>query len=147
MYAIIEAVEPHMPVDKPRYLMGVGTPSNIIEAVARGVDFFDCVMPARNARHGKLFTWAGALNLKNERFKLDERPIDPHCGCPVCRNFSRAYLRHLFVAGEMLAMRLAVMHNLYFYNDLVRRVREALDQGQFAAFRAEYSEKLAGRAD
>lgn len=147
MYAIIEAVEPHMPVDKPRYLMGVGTPSNIIEAVARGVDFFDCVMPARNARHGKLFTWEGALNLKNERFKLDERPIDPHCDCPVCRNFSRAYLRHLFVAGEMLAMRLAVMHNLYFYNDLVRRIRESLDEGRFAGFRAEYSEKLAGRAD
>ena len=147
MYDIIDAVEPHMPADKPRYLMGVGTPSNIIEAVARGVDFFDCVMPARNARHGKLFTWEGALNIKNERFKLDERPIDPGCDCPVCRNFSRAYLRHLFVAGEMLAMRLAVMHNLYFYNDLVRRIRDALDAGQFAAFRAEYSEKLSGRAD
>ena len=147
MYSIIEAVEPHMPADKPRYLMGVGTPSNIIEGVARGIDFFDCVMPARNARHGKLFTWEGAINLKNERFKLDERPIDPHCDCPVCRNFSRAYLRHLFVAGEMLAMRLAVMHNLYFYNDLARRIREALDAGQFAAFRAEYSAKLAGRAD
>ncbi len=136
-----------MPEDKPRYLMGVGTPSNIIEAVARGVDFFDCVMPARNARHGKLFTWEGSLNLKNERFKLDQRPIDPRCDCPVCRNFSRAYLRHLFVAGEMLAMRLAVMHNLYFYNSLMARIRDALDGGQFAAFRAEYSEKLAGRAD
>lgn len=147
MYSIIEAVEPHMPEDKPRYLMGVGTPSNIIEAVARGVDFFDCVMPARNARHGKLFTWEGSLNLKNERFKLDQRPIDPRCDCPVCRNFSRAYLRHLFVAGEMLAMRLAVMHNLYFYNSLMARIRDALDGGQFAAFRAEYSEKLAGRAD
>ena len=147
MYSIIEAVEPHMPEDKPRYLMGVGTPSNIIEAVARGVDFFDCVMPARNARHGKLFTWEGSLNLKNERFKLDQRPIDPRCDCPVCRNFSRAYLRHLFVAGEMLAMRLAVMHNLYFYNSLMARIRDALDGEQFAAFRAEYSEKLAGRAD
>ena len=136
-----------MPADKPRYLMGVGTPSNIIEGVARGIDFFDCVMPARNARHGKLFTWRGALNIKNERFKLDERPIDPDCGCPVCRSFSRAYLRHLFVAGEMLAMRLAVMHNLYFYNDLVRCIREALDIGQFPAFRAEYSQRLAGRAD
>ncbi len=145
MYEIIDAVEPHMPVDKPRYLMGVGTPSNIIEAVARGVDFFDCVMPARNARHGKLFTWRGALNIKNERYKLDERPIDPQCDCPVCRNFSRAYLRHLFVAGEMLAMRLAVMHNLYFYNELTRRIREALDNGCFAQFRAEYSERLAGR--
>ena len=146
MYEIIDAVEPYMPVDKPRYLMGVGTPSNIIEAVARGVDFFDCVMPARNARHGKLFTWEGTLNMKNEKHKLDERPIDPHCDCPVCRNFSRAYVRHLFVAGEMLGMRLAVMHNLYFYNELTRRIREALDNGVFAEFRAEYSEKLAGKA-
>ena len=123
MYRIIEAVEPHMPVDKPRYLMGVGTPSNIIEAVARGVDFFDCVMPARNARHAKLFTWGGAMNIKNEKYKLDQRPIDPQCDCPVCRNYSRAYLRHLFVAGEMLAMRLAVMHNLYFYNQLTAWMR------------------------
>ena len=146
MYEIIDAVEPYMPVDKPRYLMGVGTPSNIIEAVARGVDFFDCVMPARNARHGKLFTWEGTLNMKNEKHKLDERPIDPHCDCPVCRNFSRAYVRHLFVAGEMLGMRLAVMHNLYFYNELTRRIREALDNGVFAEFRAEYSEKLSGKA-
>ena len=147
MYRMIETVEPHMPTDKPRYLMGVGTPSNIIEGVARGIDFFDCVMPARNARHGKLFTWEGAINLKNERFKLDEGPIDPHCDCPVCQNFSRAYLRHLFVSGEMLAMRLAVMHNLYFYNDLVRRIRDALDAGQFNPFREEYSQRLAGRAE
>lgn len=145
MYGIIDAVEPHMPKDKPRYLMGVGTPSNIIEAVARGVDFFDCVMPARNARHAKLFTWSGALNIRNEKYKLDERPIDPDCDCPVCRSFSRAYLRHLFAAEEMLAMRLAVLHNLYFYNKLAERIRQALDAGQFAAFRAEYSEKLAGR--
>ena len=145
MYDIIDAVEPHMPVDKPRYLMGVGTPSNIIEAVARGVDFFDCVMPARNARHAKLFTWSGALNIRNEKYKLDERPIDPDCDCLVCRNFSRAYLRHLFAAGEMLAMRLAVLHNLYFYNKLAQRIRDALDNGVFAAFREEYSEKLAGR--
>ena len=145
MYDIIDAVEPHMPVDKPRYLMGVGTPSNIIEAVARGVDFFDCVMPARNARHAKLFTWSGALNIRNEKYKLDERPIDPDCDCPVCRNFSRAYLRHLFVAEEMLAMRLAVLHNLYFYNKLAQRIRDALDSSVFAAFREEYSEKLAGR--
>ena len=142
MYRIIEAVEPHMPADKPRYLMGVGTPSNIIEGVARGIDFFDCVMPARNARHAKLFTWSGSLNIKNEKYKLDERPIDPACGCPVCRSFSRAYLRHLFVAGEMLAMRLAVMHNLYFYNELTRRIREALDQGRFQEFRDTYSRKL-----
>lgn len=145
MYDIIDQVEPHMPQDKPRYLMGVGTPSNIIEAVARGVDFFDCVMPARNARHGKLYTWEGAINIKNEKHKLDGGPIDPACGCPVCRSFSRAYLRHLFAAEEMLAMRLAVLHNLYFYNTLAQRIREALDNGTFAAFRAEYSEKLARR--
>ena len=145
MYDIIDAVEPHMPEDKPRYLMGVGTPSNIIEAVARGVDFFDCVMPARNARHGKLFTWQGALNIKNEKYKTDPLPIDPECSCPVCRNFSRAYLRHLFTAGEMLGMRLAVMHNLWFYNELARRIREALDEGTFDQFRAEYSGRLAGR--
>ena len=142
MYDIIDTVEPHMPVDKPRYLMGVGTPSNIIEAVARGVDFFDCVMPARNARHGRLYTWEGSINIKNEKYKLDDRPIDPTCDCPACQSFSRAYLRHLFVAGEMLAMRLAVMHNLHFYNTLMARIREALDSGTFSAFRSEYSEKL-----
>ena len=146
MYDIIDAVEPHMPADKPRYLMGVGTPSNLIEGVARGIDFFDCVMPARNARHGKLFTWNGWINIKNERYKLDPLPIDPDCQCPACRSFSRAYLRHLFVAGEMLAMRLAVLHNLYFYNQLVQRIRDALDAGVFAAFRGEYSEKLSQRA-
>ena len=143
MYEIIDAVEPYMPADKPRYLMGVGTPSNIIEGVARGVDFFDCVMPARNARHGKLFTWSGTLNIKNAKYKLDESPIDPACDCPVCRNFSRAYLRHLFTAEEMLAMRLAVMHNLYFYNKLTERIRDSLDNGCFDAFREEYSKKLA----
>ena len=146
MYDIIDAVEPYMPQDKPRYLMGVGTPSNIIEGVARGVDFFDCVMPARNARHGKLFTWSGSINLKNEKYKLDGRPIDEGCDCPTCRNFSRAYLRHLFKADEMLALRLAVMHNLYFYNKLAERIRGALDAGDFAAFCAEYSEKLGERA-
>ena len=143
MYEIIEAVEPYMPKDRPRYLMGVGTPSNIIEGVARGVDFFDCVMPARNARHGRLFTWEGAINIKNAKYERDESPIDPTCQCPVCRRYSRAYLRHLFKAEEMLAMRLAVMHNLYFYNELMRRIREALDEDRFDAFRAEYSEKLA----
>ncbi len=146
MYEIIDAVEPYMPQHKPRYLMGVGTPGNIIESVARGVDFFDCVMPARNARHGKLFTWSGTVNLKNECYKLDERPLDEQCDCPVCRNFSRAYLRHLFKADEILALRLAVMHNLYFYNKLMERIRDALDAGEFAAFRAEYSEKLGKRA-
>ena len=143
MYEIIEAVEPHMPQDKPRYLMGVGTPTNIIEAVARGVDMFDCVLPARNARHGKLYTWEGALNIKNEKYKNDDQPIDPKCNCPVCRSFSRAYLRHLFVAGEMLAMRLAVMHNLHFYNELMVQIRLALDEDRFEEFRKEYSEKLA----
>ena len=143
MYEIIDAVEPHMPADKPRYLMGVGTPSNIIEGVARGVDFFDCVMPARNARHGKLFTWRGTLNIKNAKYKLDEQPIDPECDCPVCRQFSRAYIRHLFTAEEMLGMRLAVMHNLYFYNKLTEQIRGSLDNGCFEAFRAEYSKKLA----
>ena len=143
MYDIIDAVEPYMPADKPRYLMGVGTPSNIIEAVARGVDFFDCVMPARNARHGKLFTWSGTLNIKNAKYKLDGGPIDPECDCPVCRSFSRAYLRHLFTAEEMLGMRLAVMHNLYFYNKLTQRIRDSLDSGTFDEFRAVYSKKLA----
>lgn len=145
MYDIIDAVEPHMPRDKPRYLMGVGTPSNIIEAVHRGVDFFDCVMPARNARHGKLYTWEGAINIKNEKYKLDESPIDPTCDCPACQHFSRAYLRHLFAAGEMLAMRLAVLHNLHFYNTLMARIREHLDNGTFEEFRAEYSPKLERR--
>ena len=143
MYHIIEMVEPWMPVDRPRYLMGVGTPSNIIEAVARGVDFFDCVMPARNARHAKLFTWSGSINLKNAKYERDEGPIDPHCDCPVCRRYSRAYLRHLFKAVEMLAMRLSVMHNLYFYNQLMQKIRDALDNDEFDAFRGEFSEKLA----
>ena len=147
MYEIIEAVEPYMPKDKPRYLMGVGTPSNIIESVARGVDFFDCVMPARNARHAKLFTWSGTRNMKNAKYALDTRPIDEECDCPVCRRYSRAYIHHLFKAEEMLAMRLAVMHNLYFYNKLTERIREALDEGRFAAFRAKYSELLSRRAE
>ncbi|MBQ3556393.1 MAG: tRNA guanosine(34) transglycosylase Tgt [Oscillospiraceae bacterium] len=142
MYDIIDAVEPFMPKDKPRYLMGVGTPSNIIEGVARGVDFFDCVMPARNARHGKLFTWQGTINIKNEKYKLDDRPISEGCGCPACRSFSRGYIRHLLNAGEMLAMRLLVLHNLYFYNELMARIRQALDEDRFEQFRQEYSEKL-----
>ena len=135
MYEIIEEVEPFMPKNKTRYLMGVGTPTNIIEGVARGVDFFDCVMPARNARHAKLFTWNGAMNLKNAKYERDERPLDEGCGCPVCRRYSRAYLHHLFKAEEMLAMRLAVMHNLYFYNELTAKIRQALDEGRFARFR------------
>ena len=142
MYDTIEAVEEHMPKDKPRYLMGVGTPGNIIEAVFRGVDFFDCVMPARNGRHGHLFTWGGIINIKNEKYARDARPIDPECDCPVCRSYSRAYVRHLFKAEEMLAMRFAVMHNLYFYNRLMERIRQSLDAGEFAAFRGKYSEIL-----
>lgn len=142
MYDTIEAVEEYMPKDKPRYLMGVGTPGNIIEGVWRGVDFFDCVMPARNGRHGHLFTWSGIINIKNEKYKLDDSPIDPTCDCPVCQRYSRAYLRHLFKADEMLAMRFAVAHNLRFYNRLMERIREALDAGEFAAFRNQYSTLL-----
>ena len=127
MYDIISAVEPFAPKDKIRYLMGVGTPGNIIEGVYRGVDLFDCVMPSRNARHGHLFTWDGVINIKNLKYERDESTIDPHCDCPVCRNFSRAYIRHLQKADELLGMRLAVMHNLYFYNHLMERIREAPD--------------------
>lgn len=139
MYHIIETVEPYMPKDKIRYLMGVGTPSNILEAAARGVDLFDCVMPSRNARHGHLNTWKGIINLHNAKYAEDDRPIDETCGCPTCARYSRAYLRHLLKANEMLAMRLTVMHNLYFYNTLMERIREALDEGRFEAFRAAYS--------
>ena len=142
MYDTIEAVEEYMPKDRPRYLMGVGTPGNIIESVARGVDFFDCVMPARNGRHGHLFTWKGIINIKNEKYARDLLPIDPECGCPVCRRYSRAYVRHLFKAEEMLAMRLAVAHNLYFYNRLMERIRDSLDRGCFTQFRREFSEIL-----
>ncbi len=142
MYDTIELVEEHMPKDKPRYLMGVGTPGNIIEGAARGVDFFDCVMPARNGRHGHLFTWSGIVNIKNEKYARDERPIDPQCDCPVCRRFSRAYVRHLFKAEEMLAMRLAVMHNLSFYNTLMASIRRAIEAGEYESFRRAYTETL-----
>ena len=145
MYDTIEAVEAHMPKDKPRYLMGVGTPGNIIESVARGIDFFDCVMPSRNGRHGHLFTWNGVINMNNRRYERDEAPIDPLCDCPVCRRYSKSYIRHLLKAQEPLALRLMVMHNLYFYNELMRRIREALEEERFAAFRAEYSDKLSAR--
>ncbi len=145
MYRVIESVEPFMPKDKPRYLMGVGTPSNIIEGVYRGVDFFDCVMPSRNARHATIFTWNGIMHLTNARYELDERPIDPECDCPTCRNFTRAYIRHLFKADEQLAGRLAVMHNLYFYNTLMERIREALDEGRYGEFREKYSPLLASK--
>jgi queuine tRNA-ribosyltransferase len=145
MYHIIEQVEPFAPENKPRYLMGVGTPTNIIEGVARGVDFFDCVMPTRNARHGHIFTSQGIINMMNAKYQTDDGPIDPNCDCPVCRNFSRAYIRHLFKAGEMLAQRLAVMHNLYFYNRLMQEIRDALDEDRFEEFRQANSEKLAKR--
>ncbi len=141
MYETIEVVEPHMPTDKIRYLMGVGTPLNILEGVARGIDLFDCVMPARNARHGKLFTWSGAVNILNAKYELDDSPLDPECDCHTCRNFSKAYLRHLFKSGEVLGMRLAVMHNLYFYNTLMEKIREALDSNNFDVFYKESKEK------
>ncbi len=145
MYRVIDVVEPFMPENKPRYLMGVGTPSNIIEAVARGIDMFDCVMPSRNARHATVFTWSGIMHLANKCYETDPRPIDEECDCPVCRDFSRAYLRHLFKAKEQLAGRLAVMHNLYFYNTLAERIRDALDNGTFEQFRQKYSQLLATR--
>ncbi len=145
MYHIIEQVEPYAPIEKPRYLMGVGTPQNILEAVYRGIDFFDCVMPSRNARHGNLFTWSGKLNLSNEKFLADTLPIDPKCDCPVCRTYSRAYIRHLFKAREMLGMRLCVIHNLYFYNTLMERIREALDNGVFEQFYRDHVNLLAER--
>ncbi len=139
MYHMIEAVEPEMPKDKPRYLMGVGTPENILEAVKRGVDLFDCVMPTRNARHGHAFTWDGCRNLFNAKYELDDLPLDPNCGCPTCKNFSRAYLHHLFKSKEMLAMRLCVMHNIWFYNSLMEKIRQALEEGCYMDF---YNDKL-----
>ncbi len=139
MYHILDVVLPFAPKDKPRYLMGVGTPSNIIEGVARGIDMFDCVMPSRNARHGHLNTWEGIRNILNAKYAEDDRPIDETCHCPTCRRHSRAYLRHLFKANELLAMRLAVMHNLYFYNTLMERIRDALEGGTFEEFRRTYS--------
>ncbi len=142
MYRIISAVEPYMPVDKPRYLMGVGTPGNILEGVRRGVDLFDCVMPSRNARHGHLFTDAGIININNKKYEKDDLPIDPECKCPTCQKHSRAYIRHLFKAQEMLAMRLCVMHNLYFYNNLMVRIREALDNDTFDEFYNKYVDRL-----
>lgn len=142
MYRIIEAVEPHMPADRPRYLMGVGTPVNILEGVYRGVDLFDCVMPSRNARHGHIFTWQGHRNLFNQKYERDAAPLDEECDCPVCRRYSRAYIRHLFKSGEMLAMRLSVLHNLYFYNTLTERIRNSLEKGEFQSFYERYRQIL-----
>lgn len=147
MYRIISAVEPYMPENKPRYLMGVGTPQNILEAVHLGVDFFDCVMPSRNARHGNVFSWKGKLNLMNEKYARDPRPIDEDCGCPACRRHSRSYIRHLIKAKEAVGMRLAVTHNLYFYNELTKKIREALDGGYFESFYEKYHNLLAERAE
>lgn len=141
MYHILEEVVPQLPTDKPTYLMGVGTPANILEGVERGVDFFDCVYPSRNGRHGHLYTGQGKINLFNAKYELDERPIEEGCGCPACRRYSRAYIRHLLKAREMLGMRLCVLHNLYFYNTMMAEIRDALDQGRFAAYKRE---KLAG---
>ncbi len=145
MYSVIEAIEPYMPKDKIRYLMGVGTPANILEAVRRGVDLFDCVMPTRNARHGHAFTMEGCRNMLNAKYTLDEAPLDEACGCPVCQRFTRAYIHHLFKAGEMLAMRLTVMHNLFFYNSLLEKVRNALDEGRFGEFYSGHIEALSRR--
>ena len=145
MYRVIEEVEPYMPADRPRYLMGVGTPLNILEAVDRGVDFFDCVLPSRNARHGNLLTSEGLLNLNNNKFAEDPLPLDPACDCPTCRSYSRAYIRHLFKAREMLAMRLCVLHNLYFYNHLMEQIRDALDGGYWRSFKEEAVERLGRR--
>ena len=147
MYRIIDAVEPHMPVDKPRYLMGVGTPQNILEAVSRGIDFFDCVMPSRNARHGNLFTWQGKINIINEKYSDDDRPVAPECDCPCCKSYSRAYLRHLFKAHEELGMRLAVLHNLYFYNEFMQGIRDAIDEGRFQEFYNKYVDIIDARRE
>ena len=141
MYRIIEATVPYHPVEKPTYLMGVGTPQNILEAVERGVDFFDCVYPSRNGRHGHVYTNQGKLNLFNAKYELDERPIEEGCQCPACRRYSRAYIRHLLKAKEMLGMRLCGLHNLYFYNQMMQEIRDALDEGRFAEYKRQ---KLAG---
>ena len=145
MYGTIEVAEEHMPLDKPRYLMGVGTPANILESVYRGIDFFDCVLPARNGRHGLFYTWSGVLNIKNEKHMRSDEPIDENCDCVVCRRYSRGYIRHLFKAGEMLGMRLAVLHNLYFYNTLMGEIRRAIGENRYGEFYAENTARLGGR--
>lgn len=142
MYRIIDAVEPFMPADKPRYLMGVGTPLNILEGVYRGVDFFDCVLPLRNAQHGNVFTWGGKIRILAEKFKYDPSPIDKGCGCPACRSYSKAYIRHLLKADERLGMRLCVLHNLYFYNELMAKIRAEIERGAFTEFYGHYREIL-----
>ena len=145
MYRILDAVVPHLPVNKPTYLMGVGTPANILEAVDRGVDFFDCVYPSRNGRHGHVYTNQGKLNLFNAKYELDERPIEEGCQCPACRTYSRAYIRHLLKAKEMLGMRLCVLHNLYFYNTMMEEIREAIEQGRYKEYKEEKLAKMSGK--
>lgn len=145
MYNVISMVEPIIPKDKPRYLMGVGTPANILESISRGVDIFDCVMPTRNARHGQLFTWSGRINLNNAKYKVDDSPIDPQCGCQVCKRYSKSYIRHLLKCNEMLGMRLCVLHNLYFYNDLFSKIRAAIDDNSFDSFKLHYIDILERR--
>ena len=145
MYRILDAVVPHLPVDKPTYLMGVGTPANILEAVDRGVDFFDCVYPSRNGRHGHVYTNHGKINLFNAKYELDERPIEEGCQCPACRTYSRAYIRHLLKAKEMLGMRLCVLHNLYFYNTMMEEIREAIEQGRYKEYKEEKLAKMSGK--
>ena len=142
MYRILDAVVPHLPQNAPTYLMGVGTPANILEAVDRGVDFFDCVYPSRNGRHGHVYTNHGKLNLYNARYELDERPIEEGCGCPACRTYSRAYIRHLLKAKEMLGMRLCVLHNLYFYNSMMEEIRQAIEEGRYQEYKKEKLEGL-----
>mgnify|MGYP000228883165 FL=1 len=142
MYRILDAVAPHLPQNAPTYLMGVGTPANILEAVDRGVDFFDCVYPSRNGRHGHVYTSHGKLNLYNARYELDERPIEEGCGCPACRTYSRAYIRHLLKAKEMLGMRLCVLHNLYFYNSMMEEIRQAIEEGRYQEYKKEKLEGL-----
>lgn len=143
MYHILDEVVPYLPKNKPTYLMGVGTPANILEGVERGIDFFDCVYPTRNGRHGHLYTNHGKINLFNAKYELDDRPIEEGCGCPACRRYSRAYIRHLLKAKEMLGMRLCVLHNLYFYNTMMEEIREALDNDSFAAYKKQKLENMA----
>ena len=147
MYSVLDAVVPHLPRSKPTYLMGVGTPLNIIEGVARGVDFFDCVYPSRNGRHGHVYTKFGKLNMLNKKFELDERPIEEGCGCPACRHYSRAYIRHLLKAGEMLGLRLCTLHNLYFYNKMMEDIRTAIRNGSFEDYRREMTASMTGGAE
>lgn len=147
MYHVIEETVPYLPKDKPTYLMGVGTPANILEAVERGIDFFDCVYPTRNGRHGHLYTNQGKINLFNAKYELDERPIEEGCACPACRRYSRAYIRHLLKAKEMLGMRLCVLHNLYFYNTMMQEIRDALDEGRFAAYKKHKLARMQAKED